>query len=294
MPQPRAFTLIELLVVIAIIALLIGILVPALGQARAASRLQTCQANLRSQGTVLSMYILDYADALPPRRLDWSNVDGDGNPEGRLYAINTLLAEHSGETLDWPTDGGWPEITGMWRCPNVDPDEDNPLRFTHIGYLHHAPNQWLYSYAVVVEDQGIKNSYSDTLPGWEGRWPSRQWRKSFMIDQPTSVMSLMCNVGYFYQSHGHYEAREFIGTACNLSPGHDDCEEKNEGSHDRIGRSPAVFLDGHGEPLPRTNDYWFSDQASYSGGGPAATLSAKEVEHLMWFVRRSDRGGGGG
>jgi len=63
--RPPGFTLIELLVVIAIIALLIGILLPALGAARDSARKMKCQANTRSMGTIMALYANDWRDTYP-------------------------------------------------------------------------------------------------------------------------------------------------------------------------------------------------------------------------------------
>jgi prepilin-type N-terminal cleavage/methylation domain-containing protein len=65
-----AFTLIELLVVIAVIGVLVALLVPALGSAKAHAQRISCVSNLKQFGLASQLYAADYLDHLLP------NMDG--------------------------------------------------------------------------------------------------------------------------------------------------------------------------------------------------------------------------
>jgi prepilin-type N-terminal cleavage/methylation domain-containing protein len=97
----KGFTLVELLVVIAIIALLMGILMPALARVRQLAFRMTCGTNLAGIGKAMLIYANDYEDELPRaggRTTVWGSMPTAGWYAPSRMAAYTLGTDGSGGT----------------------------------------------------------------------------------------------------------------------------------------------------------------------------------------------------
>jgi len=154
--EPRAFTLVELLVVVGIIAVLIALLLPALGGARRAATQVACASNLRQWALAAHLYANANHDYLPRRgygHLPPANVVDVQNPYDWFNALPpTIRLTPYGELATQSRvfrPGGH---ANMWLCPaatDADPTHNvfaygmnmglsvwsavYPDKITHVG-----------------------------------------------------------------------------------------------------------------------------------------------------------------
>ena len=137
--KPRGFTLVELLVVIGIIAILVGILLPTLGRARASARSVACQSNLRQLGMAVQMYVNANKQSLP-----WGEYQHTGagasayNTRWYMLLQNTLAGKY-GISWDaaWNTNAALASIRQLFQCPDAPAAGGNKTTNSIIHYMCH-------------------------------------------------------------------------------------------------------------------------------------------------------------
>ena len=121
MHKRKAFTLIELLVVIAIIALLMGILMPALQRVRKQAKGVVCKNNLKQIGMAANLYAEDY-DLYIPRSAEWATIT-EMRPWFQLFM--PYLAQKA-------IDDDYRNVK-IFRCPSY-PDKEQTLCYVVNGW----------------------------------------------------------------------------------------------------------------------------------------------------------------
>ena len=147
--RPAAFTLIELLVVLSIFAVLVALLLPALGSARAAAMDTQCKANLRSTHQLLYSYAADQRDKLPlgyrGGRMQWNTMVYSGT-SGKFVLFGRLFIDgyaSDGQALYCPAETASSQAYGT--ADNPWPPGEDPSANVQAGYASYPFLDWGWS-----------------------------------------------------------------------------------------------------------------------------------------------------
>ena len=164
------FTLIELLVVVAIIAILAGMLLPALAKAKAKGQMARCLSNLRQIGITSSMYTGDNNEQFPYSGRDWPQMGF----VDLLKLYNPYISTNSRGFFLCPADKGR-GFNIEWAIANSFPIRTNELLFPcsyyhYFSFYHTDETAALHVRRVSDVRSPAKKAISPCFASVKGKW----------------------------------------------------------------------------------------------------------------------------